>query len=91
MSKFNCVQKLSHLLLKNTKSLKDVAQRLNYPQDSKIYVNDNLSPNMRTIHFNARNMKKAGIIEDTWFSNAAVRLKLKNGGNLNPTRTDFLT
>jgi hypothetical protein len=67
---------------KNKKSLKDIAQRLNFPQDSKIYVNDNLSPNMRTIHFNARNMKKAGIIEDTWFSNAAVRIKLKNGENL---------
>ena len=67
---------------KNKKSLKDIAQRLNFPQDTKIYVNDYLSPNMRTIHFNARNMKKAGIIEDTWFSNAAVRIKPKNGENL---------
>ena len=64
---------------KKKKSLKDIAARLNYPDGTKIFVNDNLSPNMRSIHFNARNMKRDGLIEDTWFSNAAVRIKLKNG------------
>ena len=59
--------------------MKDIATRFNYPQGTHVYVNENLSPNMRSIHFNARKMKKAGIIEDTWFSNAAVRIKLKNG------------
>ena len=64
---------------KNKKSLKDIAGRLDYPQGTYAYVNENLSPSMRSIHFNARKLKKAGIIDDTWFTNAAVRMKLKNG------------
>ena len=67
---------------KNKKSLKDIASRLNYPNGTKIYLNDNLSPNMRSVYFNARMLKKDGVIDDTWFANAAVRMKLKNGGNL---------
>ena len=63
---------------RNKKSLKDIATRMNFPQGTHIYVNDNLSPNMRSIHYNARMMKKAGLINDTWFGNAAVRIKLKN-------------
>ena len=63
---------------KKKKSLKDIAARLNFPNDTKIFLNDNLSPNMRMIHFNARNLKRDGFIDDVWFSNAAVRIKLKN-------------
>ena len=54
----------------------------NYLNETKIFLNDNLSPDMRTIYFNARMLKKVGIIEDTWFSNAAVRMKLKSGGTI---------
>ena len=50
---------------KNKKSLKGVATRLNFPNGTKIFLNDNLSPNMRTVYFNARMLKKDGIIEDT--------------------------
>ena len=67
---------------RNKKSLKDISARLNFPNGTKIFLNDNLSPSMRSVYFNARMLKKDGFIEDTWFSNAAVRIKLKNGENL---------
>ena len=38
-------------------------------------MNDNLSPNMSTLAFNARVLKRKKLIADTWFSNAAVRVK----------------
>ena len=75
---------------RNKKSLKDIAARFNYPRGTHVYVNENLSPNMRSIHFNARKLKKAGIIDDTWFSNAAVRIKLKNGEQLVATHESDL-
>ena len=75
---------------RNKKSLKDIAARFNYPQGTHVYVNENLSPSMRSLHFNARKLKKAGIINDTWFSNAAVRLTLKNGKQLVATHESDL-
>ena len=44
----------------NRRKLKGVGERLNLPQNARIFVDDNLSPNMRSIDFNARKMVKDG-------------------------------
>lgn len=61
--------------LPNKKKLRTAPSALNYPAGVKLFINDNLSPNMRTLAFNARVMKRQKVIADTWFSNAAVRIK----------------
>jgi hypothetical protein len=55
--------------------LKDVPLKMGYPQGTKLYINDNQSPTMRTLSYNARLLKSEGLIAETWFSNAAVRIK----------------
>ena len=55
--------------------LKDVATKMNFPRGTQIFLNDNQSPNMRSLSYNARLLKNRKIIYDTWFSNAAVRIK----------------
>ena len=55
--------------------LKDIALKMSFPRGTRIYINDNQSPNMRSLAYNARLLKNSGLISDTWFSNAAVRIK----------------
>ena len=64
---------------KNKKKLAEVAQKLNFPPNTKIYANPNMSPSMRSLHFHARKLKKDGKITDAWYSNAAVRIKHLDG------------
>ena len=54
---------------------------LGFPASTKIYINDNLSPNMRSLAYNARILKQSKLITDTWFSNAAVRIRIAPGDN----------
>ena len=61
--------------LDNKKKLKTAPSLLNFPAGTSFYVNDNLSPTMRNLAFNARQLKKKGVIADTWFANAAVRIR----------------
>ena len=63
---------------KNRKNLKDVGERVNIP-GAKIFVNNNLSPSMKSVEFNARQLLKDGLISDVWFSNMSVRIKCLNG------------
>ena len=56
--------------------LKSVADRMGFPRGTKIYINDNQSPNMRALAYNARLLKNHNVIAETWFSNAAVRIKV---------------
>ena len=63
---------------KNKKKLKDVAGTLNLSSNG-IYVNHNMSPTMKRIHSNAKNLLKDGLISDVWFSNMAVKIKCLNG------------
>ena len=60
------------------KKLKDVPAALNLPEGTKIFLNDNLSKNMKSLAYNARLLKSEGLIADCWFFNAAVRLKLND-------------
>ena len=60
---------------RNKKKLAEVSQKLNFPPNTKIFVNPNMSPSMRSLHFHARKLKKDGKISDAWYSNAAVRIK----------------
>ena len=62
----------------NRKKLKNVVESLDL-QGSGIYVNHNLSPNMKSIEFNARKLLKDGLISGAWFSNMSVRVKCLNG------------
>ena len=59
----------------NAKKLKDADVALNFPIGTRIFVNENQSPSMKKLARNARNLKEDGMIEDTWFSNAAVKVK----------------
>lgn len=63
---------------KNRKNLKDVGERVNIP-GARIFVNNNLSPSMKSVEFNARQLLKDGLISDVWFSNMSVRIKCLNG------------
>ena len=65
----------------NRKKLKDVANKLNI-QGQGIFVNYNLSPNMKAIESNARKLLKDGVVSGCWFSNASVRVKCLNGKTL---------
>ena len=64
----------------NAKKLKGVDEALNFRPGTKIFINDNQSPSMRILSKNARSLKSKGIIDDTWYSNAAVRVKV--GGKI---------
>ena len=55
--------------------LKGIAERMGFPKGTRLYINDNQSPNMRSLAFNARLLKNHNVISETWFSNAAVRIK----------------
>ena len=59
----------------NANKLKNVDVALNFPQGTRIYVNDNQSPSMKNLARNARFLKEDGLVEDTWFLNAAVKVK----------------
>ena len=62
----------------NRKKLKNIGESLDL-QGSGIYVNHNLSPNMKTIEFNARKLLRDGLISGVWFANMSVRIKCLNG------------
>ena len=49
------------------------------PPGTKLFINENLSPIMRELSYNARLLVKDKRIESTWFSNASVRLKMLDG------------
>ena len=66
---------------KNRKSLIGIGGRLNFPEGSKIFVNENLSSSMRTVDYNARLLVKNKQATSVWFSNAAVKVKTL-GGNV---------
>ena len=57
------------------RKLKDIAAKMNFPRGTQIFLNDNQSPSMRSLSYNARLLKSNNIIFDTWFSNAAIRIK----------------
>ena len=59
--------------------LKGIAKLMKFPNGTKIYINDNLSPAMKSLAYNARLLKHYKMIEDTWFSNAAVRIRRCRG------------
>ena len=67
---------------KNRKSLIGIGGRLNFPEGSKIFVNENLSSNMRTLDYNARLLVKNNQATSAWFSNAAVKVKTLDGNVL---------
>ena len=72
---------LEDIKSKSAKSkLKDVGREMGFPHGTKIYINDNLSPTMRNIAYQARLLKANNLIADTWFSNAAVRIQ-RNAGD----------
>ena len=59
----------------NKKKLATVTTALGLPEGTKLYINENQSKNMKSLSYNARLLKRDGLISDTWFSNAAVRVK----------------
>ena len=65
----------------NRRKLKDVGRRLNIQGDG-IFINHNLSPNMKSIEHNARKLLKDGLIKGCWFSNASVRVQCLDGRSL---------
>ena len=66
-------------VFKNKKKLAGIDSKMNFPAGTKIFVNANLSASMKIISANARKLLKSGKIAETWFSNAAVRIKHHDG------------
>ena len=60
---------------KNAKNLKGIDTALDFPRGTQLFIRDNQSPNMKSLAYNARLLKQNGLIEDTWFWNAAVHIK----------------
>ena len=77
-SKRNILDRLRN----NKRKLKGIGERLNFPPHTRIFVDDNLSPNMRSVDFNARKLVKDGFAESSWFTNGAVKIKCSNGKRL---------
>ena len=50
---------------KNAKKLKGVDIQLGFPRGTQLFVRENQSPNMKSLAYNARILKRNGIIEDT--------------------------
>ena len=68
--------------MKMSKSLIGIGGRLNFPDGSKIFVNENLSSNMRSLDYNARLLVKNNQATSAWFSNAAVKVGTLDGNVL---------
>ena len=64
---------------KNKKNLKDIAARLNLSQGTRLFFNENLSPAMKNVDYNARKLEKEEMVASSWFNNASVRVKCHNG------------
>ena len=64
---------------KNKKSLMGIAERLNFPAGTNIYLNNNLSSAMKCIDYNARLLVKKNLAQSSWYSNAFVKVKALNG------------
>ena len=70
-------------VMKNKRNLVGIDKKLNnLPDGTKLYINHNLSPNMKRIESNARQLLRDEWISGTWFSNASVRVKCLNGRTL---------
>ena len=63
----------------NRKKVRNAATHVGLPQGTALFINDNQSPNMKNLAYNARLLKRNNVIVDTWFSNAAVRVKTLEG------------
>ena len=61
------------------KNLKNVGTKLGFGNDVAIYVNANLCPAYNRLAYNGRLLKKKKLIQDTWFSNGKVKIKLLDG------------
>ena len=77
-------------LRKNSSKLKGADVALNFRPGTKIFINDNVSPTMKFLARNARYLKEDGLIEDTWFSNAAVRVKVAGSTHKITHETDLI-
>ena len=61
------------------KSFKDVGKKMGLGDGVEIYVNANLCPAYNRFAYNSRLLKKKQLIQDTWFSNGSVKIKLIDG------------
>ena len=66
---------IDHLKM-NRRKLKGIGERLQLPQNTRIFVDDNISPNMRTLDFNARKMVKDGFVESVLVSERCCQDKM---------------
>ena len=71
------------MIRKNKKNLMGIGNKVNSLNGSKIFMNYNLSPSMRTIDFNARKLLKEKLVSGAWFSNSSVRIKCLDGRVIN--------
>ena len=73
---------LVEIVHQNRKMLKDLSEKLDFPPGSKIFINHNLSPNMRSIDFESRKLLKVGLISGALFGNGSCRIKCLNEKNV---------
>ena len=65
---------------KRRKDIVSVGTKLGFEQGVKLYINCNLCPAYSNLAFNCRQLKKKGLIENTWSSNGVIKIKTLEGG-----------
>ena len=48
---------------------------MGFGDENKLYINPNLSPEYKKLSYNCRLLSRAKLIEDTWFTNGAIKIK----------------
>ena len=61
------------------KELATVPQKIDLPENSKLFVQNNLCPHMKSLDYNCRLLKKKELIKDTWSFNGILKVILNNG------------
>lgn len=88
-------RKSCHLINKNKKKLNKKYQQsnnnastfkpelLNFPADTKIFINDSLSKYNKILWNNCRNLRVNKLIHSFWFSNGSLRIQAVENGEIN--------
>ena len=60
------------------KDLASVPEKVEFPENTKLFVRNNLCPHMKTLDYNCRLLKKKELIKDTWSFNGILKVLLDN-------------
>ena len=76
--------------MKNRKALKDTDKTsLNFPEDTRIFVNDSLCPYYRGLYGKCKSLYLSKRIFAFWSSNGVIKLKVEEKSNLKSITHDY--